>query len=44
MLSGQTKNKKEVDKWEIKPDYIFKNLKEAAEFITGKREEKNGKV
>ncbi len=44
VLSGQTKNKKEVDKWDIKPDYIFKNLKDAAEFITGKKEGKNGKV
>jgi len=44
VLSGQTKNKKEVDKWEIKPDYIFKNLKEAAEFIIRKKEGKNGKI
>jgi len=36
VLSGETKSKQETEKWEIKPDYIFKNLKEAAKFITGK--------
>ncbi|MCM8786344.1 MAG: HAD family hydrolase [Candidatus Omnitrophica bacterium] len=36
VLTGKTKSKKEIEKWEIKPDYIFKNLKEAAEFIVKK--------
>lgn len=42
VLSGQTKTKEETEKWKIKPDYIFKNLKEAALFI--KSGGKNGKV
>ncbi len=39
VLSGETKSKKETEKWEIKPDYIFKNLKESAEFIIGRKNE-----
>lgn len=37
VLTGKTKTPDEVEKWKIKPDYIFKSLKEAAEFIV-KRE------
>ncbi|MCS7180621.1 MAG: HAD family hydrolase [bacterium] len=36
VLTGKIKSKEEIENWEIKPDYIFKDLKEAAEFITKK--------
>ncbi|MGC8976681.1 MAG: D-glycero-alpha-D-manno-heptose-1,7-bisphosphate 7-phosphatase [Candidatus Ratteibacteria bacterium] len=42
LLTGKTKSKQETEKWEIKPDYIFNDLKEAAEFIV--KRSKNGKV
>lgn len=42
VLTGKIKSKEETENWEIKPDYIFKNLKEAAEFIT--KRSKNGKI
>ncbi|HOM27611.1 MAG TPA: HAD family hydrolase [bacterium] len=42
VLTGKTKSKEETENWEIKPDYIFKNLKEAAEFIV--KRGKNGKI
>ncbi|MCM8809343.1 MAG: HAD-IIIA family hydrolase [Candidatus Omnitrophica bacterium] len=43
VLTGKTKSKKEIELWEAKPDYIFDNLKEAAEFIVKKGRE-NGKI
>jgi histidinol-phosphate phosphatase family protein len=33
VLTGKTKSDKEIENWEIKPDYIFPSLKEAAEFV-----------
>jgi ribonucleotide monophosphatase NagD (HAD superfamily) len=33
VLTGKTKSSKETENWEIKPDYIFPSLKEAAEFV-----------
>ncbi|MCM8771716.1 MAG: HAD-IIIA family hydrolase [Candidatus Omnitrophica bacterium] len=42
VLTGKTKSKEEVENWEIKPDYIFNDLKEAVKFIV--KIEKNGKV
>ncbi|MCX8081825.1 MAG: D-glycero-beta-D-manno-heptose 1,7-bisphosphate 7-phosphatase [bacterium] len=42
VLTGKTKTKEEVENWETKPDYIFNNLKEAADFII--KRNKNGKV
>jgi len=33
VLSGKTESKEETKNWKIKPDYIVKDLKEAAEFI-----------
>lgn len=33
VLTGKTKTEEETEGWEIKPDYIFPSLKEAAEFI-----------
>ncbi|MFN4226606.1 MAG: D-glycero-alpha-D-manno-heptose-1,7-bisphosphate 7-phosphatase [Candidatus Ratteibacteria bacterium] len=42
VLTGKTKSKDEIKDWEIKPDYIFKDLKQAANFII--KGEKNGKI
>lgn len=33
VLSGKTKDKKDIETWEIKPDFIKKNLKEVAEWL-----------
>ena len=33
ILTGKTKSEEEVEQWEVKPDYVFPSLKEAAEFI-----------
>lgn len=41
VLTGKTKTRDEVNNWQIKPDFIFEDLKTAAEFITkGNKNEK----
>jgi histidinol-phosphate phosphatase family protein len=36
VLSGKT-NREAIDKWELKPDYVFNDLREAADWITRHR-------
>ncbi|MDD3725605.1 MAG: HAD-IIIA family hydrolase [Candidatus Ratteibacteria bacterium] len=42
VLSGKTRNVKETENWEIRPDFIFNDLNEATDFII--KGEKDGKV
>lgn len=42
VLTGKTKSVEETENWETKPDFIFDNLKEAANFII--QRDKNGKI
>ncbi|HOL22178.1 MAG TPA: D-glycero-beta-D-manno-heptose 1,7-bisphosphate 7-phosphatase [bacterium] len=42
VLSGKTKTAPEIENWDVKPDYIFSDLREAADFII--KGDENGKI